>query len=212
MSVGKLKALTFAVIGAGLLVSAAAAQQSSAPEGFTAEETQRLREGHLVERRITRRRGQLRLIGGSAWQVVDQPAQSTWGALCDEHAYTSILPATEDARVVSHRPGERVMRIRHSAGLVRVQYYLRMTFDHDHRDIAFRLDRQRPNDLRAAWGFIRVQPYEGSPTRSLVSYGVMADPGGGVFGGVLREQIHQWLMQVPHTIRNYMHGRGAHRY
>ena len=127
-----------------------------------------------------------------------------------------FLPTSKDepadAQIVSHRPGERVVRIRHAVGLVRAQYHLRMTYDHDQRDVAFRLDRQRPNDLRAAWGFLNVRAYEDDPNRSIVSYGVMADLGGGMLGSVLRGQVHDWLLRVPETVRHYLHGSGAHRY
>ncbi len=212
--VGKLTAHALAAAFVALLVSSATAQQRQTPagEGFTAQERTRLAEGRLVQRSTSQRRGQLRLIGGSAWRVVDQPVEVTWRALLDEGAYAQMLPATEEARVVSRRPGERVMRIRHVVGFVRVTYHLRFTYDHPHHDIAFRLDRQRHNDLRAAWGFIRVQPFEGSTTRTLISYGVMADTGSGVLSGVLRPQIHDSLLRVPSTIRSYLHGAGAHRY
>lgn len=201
---------------AAMLASGAAtvAQQDtgSSADGFTAAEARRLAAGELVQRRTTRRRGQYHLIGGNAWQVVDQPAEVTWRALCDIGAYTHLLPATERAQIVWHRPGQRVVRIRHALGLIRVQYHLRMTYDHERRDVAFRLDRQRPNDLRAAWGFLNVRPYQDRANRSLVSYGVMMDPGGGLLGGVLRGQIHDWLLRVPQTVRQYLHGSGANRY
>lgn len=207
-------ARALAAVTTALLVSSAFAQQTpdAASEAFSADELRRLDAGQLVTRRTSRRRGQLSLIGGSSWQVVEQPADVTWRALQDRTAYTRMLPATEDAQVVSQHGDESVMRIRHAVGFVNAQYYLRMTFDDERRDIAFRLDRQRPHDVRAAWGFIQVRPYEDSDRRSLVSYGVMLDPGGGMLGGVLRGQIHEWVLRVPSTIRGYLHGSGAHRY
>lgn len=213
--VGKLTARAFAaVVTVALLVASAAAQQSDGDAGtsFSADERRRLDAGQLVTRAVSRRRGQLHLIGGSSWQVVDQPVDVAWRALQDHRAYTHMLPATQEARLVSQHDHERVMRIRHAVGFVTAQYHLRLTYDDDRHDVAFRLDRQRPSDLRAAWGFIQVQPYEDTTDRTLVSYGVMADPGGGMLGGVLRGQIHDWLLRVPSTIRGYLHGAGAHRY
>lgn len=213
--VGKLTARAFAAVATVVLLGATAVAQQSgsdASEGFSADERRRLAAGQLVTRPTSRRRGQLQLIGGSAWQVVDQPVEVTWRALEDHRAYVRMLPATEEAQLVSQRDHERVMRIRHAVGFVTAQYHLRLTYDEDRHDVAFRLDRQRPSDLRAAWGFIQVQPFEDTTDRSLVSYGVMADPGGGVLGGVLRGQIHDWLLRVPSTIRGYLHGSGAHRY
>jgi hypothetical protein len=195
------------------LGGAAIAQEAgAASRDFTAEERQRLEAGDLVIRPMTRRRGSLRLIGGSSWQVVERSPSSTWRALCDPRSYRSMLPAAEDARVVAHRPGQRVVRVSHAAGFVRASYHLRMRYDHERHDIAFRLDEGRPNDLRAAWGFIGVAPYDGDSERSLVSYGVMADVGGGVLGGVMRGAIHDWMLRVPSTIRGYLHGSARHRY
>jgi hypothetical protein len=123
-----------------------------------------------------------------------------------------MLPATEDARIVAHRPGERTVRLRHAVGFVDASYHLRLTYDHGRHDISFRLDQQRPNDLRAAWGFLNVRPYEDEAGRSLISWGVMADVGGGMIGGMMRGQVHEWMLRVPETIRTYLHGSGGRRY
>lgn len=189
----------------------ARAQEASA-RGFTGEERQRLEQGELVVRAVSRRRGSLRLIGGSSWQVVEQPLDVTWRALCDARSYRRMLPGADEARVVAHRSGQRVVRVSHSVGIVRASYHLRMRYDHDRHDIAFQLDDRRPNDLRAAWGFISVSSFEDDPTRTLVSYGVMADVGGGVLGGILRGQIHDWMLRVPSTIRDYLRSSAGERY
>lgn len=196
----------------GCIVLLAGVARAQETDGFTADERQRLDRGELVVRPVTRRRGSLRLIGGSSWQVVERSVSETWRALCDPRSYRSMLPAAQEARVVAHRPGERVVRVTHAAGFVSASYHLRMQYDHDRHDIAFRLDEGRPNDLRAAWGFIAVGPYRDDPERALVSYGVMADVGGGVLGGIMRGAIHDWMLRVPSTIRGYLHGAARYRY
>lgn len=207
---GVLVAVAALLGGAAAVPSWSVAQQ--ADEGFSAEERRRLASGELVTRPVERQRGQRRLIGGSSWQVVNQPPEVTWRALCDTDAYPHMLPSTRSVDVVAHRPGQRTVRIRHEVGFVSARYHLRMDFDHERRDVSFRLDAQRPNDLRAAWGFLAVSAYEDDPDRSLVSYGVMADPGGGMLGGVIRPQIHEWILRVPQTIRTYLNGSGGRRY
>lgn len=202
-------ALAGAVLASSLALAPAGAQEQ---RGFTAEERRRLDDGELVVRPVARRRGALRLIGGSSWQVIDLPPEVTWRALCDAGSYDRMLPAAQETRVVAHRPGQRVVRVSHAVGFVSARYHLRMRYDHERRDISFSLDERRPNDLRAAWGFLSVAPFEGDPERSLVSYGVMADLGGGVLGGILRGQIHEWMLRVPRTIRDYLHGAGRDRY
>lgn len=152
------------------------------------------------------------MIGGSAWQVVSHSPDVTWRALTDADHYSAMLPAAEDTRVVAHSPGERVVRVRHAVGLVHASYHLRLTYDHAQRDIAFRLDRQRPNDLRAAWGFLSVAPWGDDDEHALISYGVMADLGGGLFSGLMRSELHEWLLRVPETVRTYLDGPGGRRY
>ena len=83
LAMGALFALGAVLVSPGLL-SRSGAQQA---EGFSADERQRLADGRLVVRRSQRRRGQLRLIGGNSWQVVDQPVEVTWRAMCDEASY-----------------------------------------------------------------------------------------------------------------------------
>lgn len=213
-SLGALFATSLLFLAAALLcvAGAGAQQEGGSSDGFTASERRQLASGRLVARRTVRRRGQRELIGGNAWQVVDQPTQVTWRALTDADHYGAMLPAAEEARVVAHSPGTRVVRISHAVGLIHARYHLRMQYDHERHDIAFRLDRQRPNDLRAAWGFLNVQPFEDDAERSLISYGVMADVGGGMLGGLVRGELHDWLLRVPETVRSYLHGSGRHRY
>jgi hypothetical protein len=190
------------------LVFTARAQEQS----FDADDLRRLEAGELIERPVQRTRGSLRLIGGTSFQVVERSVSETWRALNDAASYRYMMPGADEARVVAHRPGTRVVRVRHSAGLVSAAYHLRLRYDQERRDIAFRLDESRPNDLRAVWGFISVAPWQDDPNRSIVSYGIMADVGGGVLGGILRGQIHTWMLRVPSIVREYLVGEARDRY
>lgn len=181
-------------------------------EQFTSEERARLDAGRLVMRSSARTQGQLQMIGGTSWQVVDEPIDVTWRAICDAEQYRHMFPSTSESVVVAHAPGERVVRLRHEYGPVTAQYYLRMQLDEPHHDIAFRLDRQRPSDLRAAWGFLSARPYGEGDDRTLISWGIMADVGGGMLGGLFRGQIHENMLRVPATIRGYLQGAGRGRY
>ena len=116
-------------------------------------------------------------MGGSSWQVVSQPSATMWRALNDIGAYPRMLPNTASAREVEADEGEHVVELRHEVGFVHARYFLRMRFDDARRDVSFRLDPQRDNDLRSAWGFLSVDDFEEDPSRSLISFGVMAEPG-----------------------------------
>jgi hypothetical protein len=186
------------------------AQQDRAPRGFTAAEKARLGRGELVRRMVSKRRGSLTLVGGSAWQVIDAPPDAVFRALSDVPRYPRMLPRVSRARVVSSRGNQKVLMIQHDYGVADPRYYLRTRFYPERRDITFTLDDSRQNSLRAAWGFFTVRPY--GRNRTLLAYGCMADVGDGVVSGFLRSTVHDWMMRVPNTIMRFVEGSGRRRY
>jgi hypothetical protein len=206
------RALLVLTLAAALGASAVAAQDSSQDAGFDADERRRLDAGELVAHPVTRYRGRTRLIGGSSFQLVERSPAATWRALMDVENLHHMLPAGEASDVVARTASERIVRLRHNAGIASATYHLRLRYDHERRDISFRLDDRRTNDLSAAWGFLSVTAIDGEPDRALVSWGVMADLGMGMLGGVLRGTVHEWLMRVPSTIRDYLQGAARDRY
>jgi hypothetical protein len=205
------RSMRVAVLAATLMVAAASSAQQHG-DSFTADERARLAAGELVVRSVTRQQGSLSLIGGTSWKVLDTTPEITWRALCDSPQYRRMFPSTEESQIVAHSPGERVVRFRHNYGPVSALYHLRMRFDHEHRDIAFRLDRERPSDLRAAWGFLSARPYGETGDRTLVSWGIMVDLGGGLLGGIFRGSAHEQVLRVPQTVGEYLDGAGRGRY
>ncbi|MGF1465731.1 MAG: SRPBCC family protein [Sandaracinaceae bacterium] len=191
------------LLAALLLVSSAALAQG---DGFSLAEVHSLDAGELVRRPIMRRRGGLTLIGGTSYQIVEQPVGATWEVLSDLDQYGRMLRSAEEVRVVSSDGERAVLHIRHRYGPVHAQYHLRMALDHEAQAIRFRLDPRRPSDLRAAWGFLETRPY-GDGEHTLLTWGVMADPGGGLLGGLIRGQIQGWMLEVPSDIRRFIHRR-----
>jgi carbon monoxide dehydrogenase subunit G len=145
------------------------------------------------------------MIGGTSFQVVDRPVEEAWSAFVDPRSYRRMLPAAEEARVVGRGADGPILRIRHRVGLLSARYHLRLHFAPATRDVAFELSRSHPNDLQAARGFLQARPY--GEDRTLIRWGILADPGGGVFGGLVRGQIHSWMLRVPTTIRAFLHHR-----
>jgi hypothetical protein len=188
----------------------AAAQPASESRAFSRAEKARLARGELVRRMVSKRRGSLTLVGGSAWQVIDAPPDAVFRALGDVPRYTKMLPRVGSSRVVASRGNQRIVEIRHDYGVADPKYYLRARFYPERRDVTFTLDERRENSLRAAWGFFTVRPY--GRNRTLLAYGAMADVGDGVVGGFLRPTVHDWLMRVPQTIKRYLEGSGRRRY
>ena len=189
----------------GLVLVVPAGSAPAAAQQFDSREVARLRAGRLVTRPVVRRRGNLHLVGGTSFQVVNLPLEAVWETLSDPSLYERMLPSARSADVVSERGDRAVLRIVHQLGPVSASYHLALSFHSRGHDIDFELDSQRRNDLRAAWGFLQAAPYEDG--RTLLTWGVLADPGGGLLAGLVRGQIHDWMLQVPADIRRFLHRR-----
>ena len=194
------RGLQLALLGLLVLGLAAPSRAQSAP--LSKEERALLAKGELVTRPVEERRGTLRLIGGSSWQVIDAPEAVVWRAMLDTKNYPHMLPAVSGAALVSDRDNLRRVRISHKLGPLGVSYRLAYKVDPERHDMAFKLNDPLDSGMRAAWGFITVQAH--GARRSLVSYGVMADPGEGLLVGIARRLIHTWLLRVPFTLKRFV--------
>jgi len=207
--------LVAAVLALSSLVAAHdTAVARDAPSELTRDELRRLEKGELVVRPTNERRGELRLVGGTAFQVVSASPDVVWRALLDTPYYRRMLPELVDAEVVRETPRgaglTRVVSLKHGRGPAVTSYFLSMQIDPKKRDIAFRLDDSRPHDIRAAWGFYTVRPHGAGKT--LLVFGVLADPGDGVFKTVLRPAVQEWALRVPWMVKRFVEGSGRYIY
>ncbi len=187
-----------------------AAGGGMAQSTFSPAERGRLARGELVVRRQAEVRGELRLMGGNAWQVVNAPPEAVWRAVLDTAYYTRLLPQVSEARNVADRDGSRLVYIRHGGGALQAGYHLRIDYGHAQRMAQFRLDRTRPHSIREAYGFFNIRSYEGG--RTLINFGVMADVGVGFISGALRNEVQVWMLRVPQTIKRVVEGSARERY
>lgn len=176
--------------------------QSAARKSLSSHERAELAAGKLVVRPTTERRFTLKLIGGSSYQVVDATPDAVFRALLDTRYYAKMLPAVSGAELVSEQSDARRVRIDHKKGPLGVSYRMLLRIDRARRDIGFKLNDPLDSGVRAAWGFLTVHPYGAS--KSLIAYGVMADPGDGILVGLARGVIHDWLLRVPEQVRKFV--------
>ena len=196
----------------GALTTHASAQRSLSGE-LTAAEESRLNRGRLVVRETTERRGDLRLFGGSSWQVVNLPADAVWRALCDRASrLRHMLPQTNRSREIGREGNTRTIRLTHRYGFVRASYAVDFTYDHSTKTVVFRLSDEEPKDLRAGWGYIRLRRWGPKQDKTLISFGMLVDVGSGLISGALRPTLHEWMLKVPFTIKQYVEGRGRRHY
>jgi len=199
-----------AALGCVLVLPAAGeAQFEQGP--LTEAERGRLEAGETVIRERHERRGPLRLIGGSSFQLIDTPPGDSWASVNEVSSeYRHMLPQVHRSREVSRSGNVRVIEFVHRVGPVSVEYSLRFTFDPEAHTLLFQLDETRPHDIRAAWGYLRIRGYEGN--RTLVSFGTLVDVGdSGVISGLMQPTIHEWIMKIPWTVKRYVNGRGRTR-
>lgn len=169
---------------------------------FSAEEEQALRSGQLVVRRTEVIRGGARLMGGLSWQLVSAPPARVWRAMTEVRAYSRFLPAVEEARFIEQVGADRRLFIRHKMGFVGASYFVLATNEVDSLRVRFKIDRSRPSSIRDAFGELRVSPYPGG--RSVVSLAILADVGEGLIAGLVRKNVHEWMLRVPEQLKKFV--------
>ncbi|MEM9070758.1 MAG: hypothetical protein AAGE52_19780 [Myxococcota bacterium] len=178
---------------------------------LTRAEREMLESGETVARAISERRGNLSLMGGTSYQIVNRLPSEVWAAMTgDSSDYRNMLPKVEAATEVD-REGDSARRIRfeHHVGPVRARYVMRFSYDPRRRIVQFRLDESEPHTIRAGWGFIRIRSW--SDSRTLVSFGTMVDIGQGLVTGVIRPTLHHWILRIPWTIKRHLERRRRQR-
>ena len=199
------------VLALGLTLSAAPVIAAADREdGLTLSERKQLERGELVQRAVRETRGKLDLLGGTSWQVIDAPADRVWRALLDVPRYPRMLPRVLEARVVNDVDGTRTVFVRQGAAFIDTTYHLKVQVDAAQHDMTFALDDKRPHRVRAAWGFFSVRPY--GQGRTLLTFGIMADPGEGLIAAAMRGLVQDWMLKSPWMIKRFVEGSGQWLY
>lgn len=198
------------IAGVALLGFAAIASAQQLDDRLTERDRARLARGELIIRRTAQRRGALQLIGGTSFQVVNVSPELAWRALHDAARFGKMLPGASESRQTFHRGNDRGIVVKHGDGAVTASYRLRLNYIEPSRVLMFQVDDRSPGALRAGWGFLRIQRW--TSTRTLVSFGVLADVGNGMLAGALRPRVHDWMLRVPRTMKRFLENDGVGLY
>lgn len=198
--------LPIAVAVALLAAAGTDAQQFSARERRVLDSQE-----HVRHPRTQRRDGRT-YVGGTAFRVIPRSRDEVWRAVEDSRSMCRMLPQCVRQRIVRRNDDRLVMRFTHEYGPITASYHVRVELNRADHDVSFRLDPSRPNDVRAAWGFLEVAPYRDEPDRTLVTWGVMADPGSQVMTSVLGGSMQASLLRVPDEMYDYLVGPARNRY
>jgi ribosome-associated toxin RatA of RatAB toxin-antitoxin module len=169
---------------------------------FSSEESALLRAGKLVVRAEQRTTPNSHLLGGLSWQVINATPAATWRAMTDVRAYPRFLPAVEEARLLEVVGPTQTVSIRHRLGFITADYCVRVVEDAARGRIRFRLDHDHPSSIRDAWGELSVSAYPNH--QSVVSLAIMADLGEGLIVGLVRANVHEWMLRVPEQLKRYV--------
>lgn len=204
---GSRKSVLVCVSIACLIATSVAWADTQAKDPLSRLELTKLAAGQLVMRPTREERGDMRLLGGASFQVIARPCDEVWRALLDTTHYAKMIPTVSKAKAVVQQPDYRVVRFEHRAGPIGISYSLNMRLDSSSHDVTFALDPAQRSGPRAAWGFISLKPYGAG--RTLLSYGVMADPGDGLLTSALRGTVHEWMLRVPEQMKRFIESETA---
>lgn len=186
-------------------IERARAEEAAARKPFSSDERARLSAGELVTRPVSEQRGDLRLIGGTSWQVIAAPPDVVYRAMRDTAHYHQLLPTVSRALLVSDHGALRRVVFEHKKGPMGIAYRVALTFKPEQRELTFKLNDPLDSGMRASWGFCVVSPYTGG--KSLVTWGIMADPGEGLIVSLARGVIHEWMLKIPWQMRRFIESK-----
>jgi hypothetical protein len=194
-------------LAAAVYVSGVALPRVGASESreFSSQEEALLRAGKLVVRAEQRTLAGAHLLGGLSWQVINASPTTVWRALGDVRGYSHFLPAVEEARLVESVGTTQSVFVLHRLGFITASYWVRVVHDAAHGRVRFRLDRDHPSSIRDAWGELRVTPYPNH--KSVVSLAIMADLGEGLVVGLVRANVHEWMLRVPEQLKRFVEAK-----
>lgn len=193
-----------------VLVLAATAPRAAHGDRLSDHEIARLARGQTIARPTTLEAyGGTRYVGGVAYTIVDAAPEAVLAMLDDVEAYRRILPRTKRARVVADRGLSRDIELTQGTALVEATYTVRVDLDRGAGEIAFWLDPARPHSIRDAWGFFRARPLPGDHSRTLLTYGVVVDVGGGLVRELFEERVRAAMLRVPDHVKSYVAMRRA---
>ncbi|HEX5660949.1 MAG TPA: hypothetical protein VFX59_27340 [Polyangiales bacterium] len=188
------------------LIAVNVARADDVKRPFSEAEKKQLAAGQLVTRRVEEEKNGLRLIGGSSWQLIKASPDVVFRALLDTPRYDKMLPTVSRAQLISQAPALRRVKLEHKKGPLGIAYRLALIIDPARRDITFKLNDALNSGMRAAWGYLTVSAWG---DKSLLSYGVMADPGDGLIVGLVRSVIQDWLLRVPEQTKKHIESKAG---
>lgn len=202
----RLLAVVLAVAAASTVVSA----KPSARAELTETEIASLQSGQMVVRPDDVDRDGRHYIGGVSYVMIDAPAEQVLAVLDDVRAYREILPRTRALRWLGiARDGDTIIELEQGNALANGKYVARIHRDRTRGNqapatVRFWLDPRYPHDIADANGFFHVETVG---DKTLVTYLVMVDLGGGWFSQMFEGRIRKAALSTPMLVKRYVESR-----
>jgi hypothetical protein len=164
-------------------------------------------------------------FGGLAYQRVDATVDEVMTVASDPGSYTSILYATQEARVVSSRGRDVRVYLRQGEGRLSASYVVLVRREARNL-IRFWLDPSEPHDLDDAWGFLRAEQWSKPPwiggmerpvprsviaSGSVITWGVLLRIDAAPLKLHFSEGIRRYAMETPRLIVQMLIARRTRR-
>lgn len=193
-------------IVAGLLLILSAG--SARAEGLSSLEKERLGRGETVARQQDLTRGERQYVGGVTYTVIDATESELSSMFEDVDAYKKVLPKTKQARLLEVNGETRTIELVSGTSMVEATYAINVHRESSH-EYRFWLDSSRSHDIEDAWGFFRLEPFQGpnGEAKVLLTYGVLVDVGPGIVRDLFEERVRAALLGVPQSVRRHVADR-----
>jgi ribosome-associated toxin RatA of RatAB toxin-antitoxin module len=198
------------VLGTALALVLASGTASAVE--FNEKEKARLAAGKTVKKPMAKA-GKNGVYGGSAYTLIDAPADLIWAAIEDWDSYKKIYPKTVSVKEVSRKGNKSLVRMEQGHKLISVAYHVEVQKDPAKKMIKFKLVKNKPHDIEETKGYWRLFPQ--SDGRTLVAYVVAVRVPGGLvnlLGQSLSDKLARALLGVPGDLKKWVEGPAGNRY
>jgi ribosome-associated toxin RatA of RatAB toxin-antitoxin module len=198
------------VLGVTLALMFAAGQALAVD--FTAAEKSKLSAGKVVKKPLAKS-GKNGTYGGSAYALIDAPADLIWAAILDWSSYKKVYPKTVQVKEVSRKGGKSLVHMEQGHKLISVAYDVEVEADEAKQMISFKLVKNRPHDIEETRGYWRLFPQKDG--RTLVAYVVAVQVPAGLvnlLGEKMSNKLARALLHVPGSLKKWVEGPGGNRY
>jgi len=198
------------VLGTALALVLAAGSASAVD--FSEKEKAQLAAGKTVKKAMAKA-GKNGVYGGSAYTLIDAPADLIWAAIEDWDSYRKVYPKTVSVKEVSRKGNKSLVRIEQGHALISVAYHVEVVKDPEKQMISFALVKSKPHDIEETKGYWRLFPQ--ADGRTLVAYVVAVQVPSGLvnlLGQSLSDKLARALLGVPNDLKKWVEGPGGNRY